>query len=224
MHGTIDQDAVAKLVERMDRTSNATILQSLAWEFSQLSRDVGRLGQRLDALGMLAPAHEAFVDAVAGRDLVAELPRDLPSTLVIDATHDLPAASGFHGVQIDALGLPYRWTGPTREFSFDVLIARDRPARFRLHFASIYADVAEPVLGCFVDGEEVAVETTEAGGNIIAQGTLRARREPGRSILTFLCPAVASPAATGRSQDRRSLGLSFRRLELEGGTSDGAGR
>ncbi len=72
------------------------------------------------------------------------------------------------------------------------------------------------MLACLVDGAPVDLIVKSVIGGFEATGLMPPRKDSGGSVLTFICPAVESPAALGFA-DQRQLGLSFRLLTVETG-------
>ncbi len=121
---------------------------------------------------------------------------------------------GFHELEHDPDGQPFRWTGPDPRFSFEFFINRTTPARFVLRFGPLFTGGSPIGLLCFVDGEPAPVKLQAATTCFEAVGVLPPRRDAGGSVLSFVCPQMGSPASQGLD-DARMLGLLFRRLTVE---------
>ncbi len=194
------------LLQRFDRRSPDTLIRALAKEFVSLHRAHARLTARVAAMETLG--------AVADRLLTgAEAPFDYPKTLRIDAGGSTSELIGFHQLEYDDEGLPYRWTGPERQFSVQMFVSRRTPAAFELSFGKFFADSPVEQLRGFVDGEEVPLMIRFGAQGYEARGEMPPRQQAGCTVLTFLVPVMGSPAASG-STDRRALGLQFAGLSV----------
>jgi hypothetical protein len=201
------EDALAAVLKRIDRTSADSLIQSIAGEFVRLQNANAALEARLAAMESL--------NALADR-LLSDTPTPQPvysSRVDIDAASAFLDAVGFHALELDPKGAAFRWSGPQRQFSFHLFVDRSRPAAFVLSFDGLYAESPVETLRGFVDGEEIALSFGRAGDVIEARGEAPSRSEGGGTTLTFLVPRLASPGDRGLN-DRRQLGLSFRRLVI----------
>ena len=198
----------AAILARFDRSSPDGLLRSIAAEFRRLHEANARLVAQMEAMVALS--------AMADRILAAtgeEFNADLPAALVITADQYLKDSAGLHPIEYDGAGRPYRWTGPTTHFSFQVFIQRRTPSRFTLGFDEFYVPTAPEEFRCFVDGEPTPVTLARLTDHYVASGLISPRADPGGTSLIFACPRTASPQEAGKA-DPRKLGVSFRQLAI----------
>ena len=205
---------IPTILARLDRSAPENLLASLASEFMLLHRGYLSLLARVNALEV----SQTLLDQVAAPRTVAAEP--LPRSVIIDAAFSLATEAGFHAVEYDQQGNQYRWTGPDSTFYFQILIDRSVPARLRLHGMRIYSEIPDQKIRCYVDGWDIEIDQVVVQGGFELQGTLPARHTPGGTAITFVCPALGSPADHGYSDDKRRLGLAFRWLRIEAGDVD----
>lgn len=204
---------VAAVLARFDRSSPEKLLASLATEILRLSQEQADLAARLQAVEHL--------QAAADRLLPAAEAGDLPQAVEIDATHAMLESSGFYPLEFDAAGAAYRWTGPAAQFSLNFFIDRRQGGRFSLSFARFAAKTSPSFMRCLLDGKPAEFTVHEQRGGYEISGVLPAREGGGASVLSFICPATASPAQLGVSADTRQLGLSFQKLVVRAGAETG---
>ena len=206
------EDALAAVLKRIDRTSADSLIHSLAGEILRLQNAQAALEARLAAMESL--------NALADR-LLADPPAPQPAysaRVDIDAASAFLDAVGFHALELDPKGAPFRWSGPQRPFSFHLFVDRSQAATFALSFDGLYAEAPPETLRGFVDGEEIPLSFSQVGDLIEARGDIAVRREAGGTTLSFLVPRLASPGDRGLN-DWRQLGLCFRRLVLAPATT-----
>lgn len=183
-------------------------MHSLAEEFARLHRIIGRLEARLATMEML--------NAVADR-LLAEGERDVappPARSKISAADSFPESAGFYGLEYDEKGRAFRWTGPDRNFWLQLFVDRSAPASFVLSFLDFFSNDPIERLRAFVDGDEVQLSVRRNADGYEAVGPLPMRDDAGGTVLTFVIPSLASPAARERP-DSRMLGMRFLALSVE---------
>jgi hypothetical protein len=188
------------LLPRLDLGSADDLLISLVRELVALRDDPDRL----------AAQAAAMPDGGAG-DLPASA---LVDSAMIDAAYALRTEQGFHGLEYDGSGAPYRWTGPNRAFHFELTVNRTRPLELRLRYSRMYENPKNEFVKCYVDGVEIEAQTVAVGNEFEVLATLPAREGAGVTNLTWMCPRVRSPADLGESTDVRKLGLTFRWLKI----------
>jgi hypothetical protein len=206
------EDALAAVLKRIDRTSADSLIQSIAGEIVRLQSANAVLEARLAAMESL----NALADRLLSEPSSAPQPV-YASRVEIDAASAFLDAVGFHALELDPNGAPFRWSGPQRQFSFHLFVDRSRAAAFTLSFDGLYAEGPVEGLRGFVDGEEIALSFARAE-RVEARGELPIRREGGGTTLTFLAPRLASPGDRGLN-DRRQLGVCFRRLAIAPATT-----
>ena len=190
------------ILQRLDRSSADALVRSLADELARLHRQQAVLTARLAAMESLQTMADRILDAGEGGEVrYAERAR-------IDAAHSFLDTVGFHALEQDENGMPYRWSGPERTFAISIFVDRRRPMAFALCFGRLYSDAPLELLRAFVDGEDAGLSIARLPNRYEARGLLPPREEPGATVLTFVVPEMQSPADGGLA-DERQLGLSF---------------
>jgi hypothetical protein len=201
-----DESAVLR---RFDRSSPDALLKSIAREIVKLQRAQAEIAVKMEVFASLQAVADRMVASGAG---VREV--SYPSRVVIDPAQSFQGSMGFYELEHDPEGQPYRWTGPDPRFSFEFFINRKTPAKFVLRFGPLFSGGSPVGLLCFVDGEPAPIKLQAATTCFEAIGVLPPRQDGGGSVLSFVCPQMASPASQGHD-DARMLGLLFRRLIVE---------
>jgi hypothetical protein len=198
----------AAILARLDRSTPDALLKSIAAEFARLHEDNARLTARIAVMQGLS----AMADRI-GRAESAEFAADYPIALLIDADYSFSGGTGFHEVEYDSVGLPFRWTGPDRRFAFELFVDRREPADFALTFDDFPARRRLDELVAFVDGAPAALRVDRRGDRCFATGALPARADRGGTAIAFLCPQVELLKSPDR-QENRQVGLRFRALAI----------
>ena len=141
----------------------------------------------------------------------------LPQSVLIEADHMLRPHDGFYGVEHTSDGTPFRWTGPSVQFCFNVYVDRSNGADLRLFaLTSIDFEIQRKIV-LIADGETLPVDVKPDSGGFAVTGFLPARTDPGATGLVFVLPAVLTPHG---GADGRSLGLAFGRLTIVARTAE----
>jgi hypothetical protein len=185
------------------------LLKGLADELATLHRIVGELGRSIEQLRIQQnfPGHLFALDA----DGTSTVPR-LPKALDIDAAQLIEPQRGFYGLEYDGDGLPFRWTGPQRHFSFLVNIDRTTPLLVELDALWLIDEAVQRDLTLLVDGQPLPFRLERGGSGYTGRAVLPPGPEQAATNLTFLLPGTAHAGL--ESADRRELGLAFRRLSI----------
>lgn len=184
------------------------LLQGLVDELMtlhQLCGELGRLVQHLQIQQDLS-RHLFILEDVANPVL------RLPTGLDIYAAQLLDPRDGFHGLEYGDDGVPFRWTGPQRHFSFRVNVDRKTPLLVELDVAMLMDEARQRDLQLLVDGNIFAVPLERVGSRHVGRALLPPAERQAMTVLTFVVPTtlrVGSDAA-----DQRELGLAFRRLAI----------
>lgn len=204
------ESSAAAILARLDRSSPDKLLASLAEELALLHRAHQAMLAKIAAL----ETFQAMSDRVL--EPGANAPTELPCSVTVDAAFSLSAENGFYGIEYDAKGIPYRWTGPEAAFYFELLVDRSSTAMLTLRYLKIFGQVSpQNKLRCFVDGQSVTVSTREIDGEFELNAELPLRNANSGSVIMFLCPTSKAPQTAGSPADRRSLGLAFRWLKID---------
>ncbi len=201
---------VRAIVSRVDRSSPEALVNSLEMEIARVTDGYTAMLARVTAIESL---HSVDNRLLVDDDTVESA--ELPKSVLIDAAHSLSGAAGFHALEHDETGAPFRWTGPDPSFAFDFFIDRTHGAHFTLRFIRLYCGSDPSSLRCFVDGTETPLTFTVTLKGVEAAGAIRPRTAAGATIVSFLCSAMSSPAELEATDDDRSLGLAFKSLNVD---------
>jgi hypothetical protein len=141
----------------------------------------------------------------------------LPTTAYLTADCQLGAEDGFHEMEHDDAGRPYRWTGPTCLFGADIVLDRRAPRTLTIDLVSALELSNIEALRAFCGGEELdLVVAPRRSGNIVSlSATLGPKPPGGRTRIWFAVPRVVSPSERDPSSaDGRRLGVAFVALRI----------
>ncbi len=130
---------------------------------------------------------------------------------MIEAGDQLGVEQGFYTAEKTDTGATFNWSGPSPQFSFDVLVDRTHGAELRLEAINFLDYDRQKDVKLFVDGLEVPVSVAKSDPGIVVAGNLPSRAQAGKSYLTFLLPEALPPPG---EEDKRTLGLAFVRLTV----------
>jgi hypothetical protein len=180
------------------------LVRGLIDELNDLRREIAELRREIAALHAYQAKRDRWL--VAGEAVPAA---PLPRLAVIEPDHLLRAEDGFYPTEYTMEGTPFRWTGPTPQFSFDVFVERSQGADVKLQALNCIDYEVQSKVKLLVDGVDVPLEVTPEGSGFVAAGSLP-RNGAGRSTnLLFVLPAVLLPP---ESEDTRLLGIAFGKL------------
>jgi hypothetical protein len=205
----LDTD-IATILARLDRSNPDALLKSIAAELLRLNNVCLGLVARMHAFEITQTISDQIASSVEGKTFAA-----LPPAVVIEAAFSLSAEAGFHHLEYDSRGVPFRWTGPEPVFFVEVLVDRTAPATMRMRYSQIYSLEGGYAVQCFVDGEEIETSLMEVDGEYEVHGLLPARELVGGTVVSFVSPSVATPSLITQSQDGRQVGLAFRWLRID---------
>lgn len=189
------------------------LVKGLVEEITGLNRDLAALKRELAALADYQAARDRWLvldEAEAG---VARLPR----LVVIEPDQLLRPHDGFYGVEHATGNVPFRWTGPSTRFSFDLFIDRTHGADVRLEALNCIDYEIQKALLLMVDGEAAPITVAPREMGFVASARLPARAGGQATNLVFVLPAVLVPP---ESVDRRELGIAFGRLAAVARTAE----
>jgi len=205
----LDTD-IATILARLDRSNPDALLKSIAAELLRLNNTCLSLVARMHAFEITQTINDQIASSMEARTFAA-----LPPSVVVEAAFSLAAEAGFHHLEYDPQGVPFRWTGPEPVFFVEVLVDRKAPAIVRMRYSQIYSLEGGYAVQCFVDGEEIETSLVEVDGEYEVHGLLPARDLVGGTVVSFVSPSVATPALIAQSQDGRQVGLAFRWLRID---------
>lgn len=140
----------------------------------------------------------------------------LPSKLRILAESPIGEGAGFHQLEHDPDGVPFRWTGPSSDFSFELGLDRSSNNRAVLRMLK-----AGKVNGAFLERIKVYVDGRPVGCSFslgkmpFIEFQIPKRETTIAGTAIFVECDVWSPVQEEGSQDGRILGLPFVELAIE---------
>jgi hypothetical protein len=158
--------------------------------------------------------------ALRARDvLVCTEDRDessYPNRATVSADFRLAAEDGFYAIEHDHYGRPYRWTGPTTTFGFDLYVSRTSALSATLELLSAPPEVDLAQLRCYCDHREQKLERATQSEMLGLSTVLPPRTGLGKTRLEFEVPRVIRPSEReDGGGDKRLLGVAFVRLSVE---------
>lgn len=199
--------------EIRDELGEHNVLDALARELAAERLALADLGQELAALKREL---EAIKLVQKSRDILLPQARAQYAgrrKAAIEAGMPMPADRGFYGLERDGVGNPFRWTGPTPSFHFDVHLDRTVPLRFVLQMPMWGAEHAN---GLRAASDDMALPLLRRPGNRVLdfEGMLLPRESLGVTRLTFIADHVSTAAAESDEHAARQLGVPFLRLTV----------
>jgi hypothetical protein len=178
-----------------------------AWRTELSSTEIDAVeaicGQFMDQLGYASLAKSADAQKVDASN------QALP--LRIDAASGSLDGTGFHQLETDHDGNPFRWTRSEARFYF--IIDRSVPVKFSAQFGGMASKKGAASIRCFDDGVRIETAVKADADSFQLSGLLPSRSRAGGTTLTFLFPP-ASPAEHGLP-DTRVLGSAFYWLDID---------
>jgi|SRR6185312_8190751 len=184
------------------------LVKGLVEEVSNLHREIVALKRELGALGDYQAMRDRWLEVDGAT--VARAAR-LPTVVTVEADHLLPARDGFYTMEYTDVGRPFRWTGPSAQFSFDVFIDRRAGVDLKLEALSCIDFEQQKDVMLVVDGAPVPVDLVPAGTGFDLTAQLPPRDDARSSNIVFVLPAALTPPG---GHDPRPMGLAFSRLSL----------
>ena len=189
------------------RINESTPLDSLVAELARQQVQIEELELQLRAMR----AQQVVRDVLLPQAIVTYKG---VSVAHVDAGMPLDARRGFYSLEYDGRGRPFRWTGPSPSFYFDIHLDRSAPLQFTLSLASGLGEASDEVRA-FCDGAELVCQRHDLSDATEWTGILYPREALGLTRLTFLPRQMFSPAASGGDEaDLRTLGVVFRELHV----------
>ncbi len=190
------------------------LVRGLIDEIADLHRGLGELKRELGALSDYQSMRDRWLSVGGQTSRVVRLPR----LAVVDPSQPMRTADGFYPLEQTGGGIPFRWTGPSAQFSFNVFVDRSHGADLRLETINCMDAGLQKNLGLLVDGESVPLELTMTEAAFTVNAALPAHDDGRSTNLVFVLPAVLSPL---ESADTRLLGVAFTRLIVAARTEAG---
>jgi len=196
----MDSNVLNERLAQLADKSGEDLARELSIEFTNLYRELATLKQEISALA---------------KDRAS--PGSPCENVMVEAHETLCSEDGFYSLEQTPAGTPFRWTGPTPEFRFNVLV--DRTAGADLHLvalSSIDFEVQKNVT-LAADGEPIPVNVTTDPPGFSLTAFLPPREGRRVTSLVFSLPAVLAPPG---GNDERLLGIAFSRLFVTARTAD----
>ncbi len=135
-------------------------------------------------------------------------------TITIDAGFPLFSINGFYRSEYDSKGKPFRWTGPTNEFKFEINLNRTAPLIFELEL--LPGGFSKPdKIRCLVDDIEIPTVVERSDTSITHRGVIPETEEIGLTSIMFVCEEMYVPSEKDPNfSDTRRLGVVFRELRI----------
>lgn len=194
------------------------LVRGLVEEVTSLHHEIAALRRELGALADYQSMRDRWLSIDGATTRTARMPQ----TVVVEPDQLLRPRDGFYSMEYTNDGTPFRWTGPTAQFSFDIFIDRAHGAHLRLEALSCIDFEAQKSVMLLVDGAVVPSELVPAGNGFDITAELPARGETRSTNLVFVLPAVLPPEGAAGG-DNRLLGLAFGRLTVAANSAERTG-
>jgi hypothetical protein len=172
----------------------------------QLCNELGRLIQQLQI-------QQSFSGHLFALEDASNAGARLPTQLHIYAAQLLEPQEGFYSLEYEDDGVPFRWTGPQRHFSFRVNIDRQMPLVIELEVRWLMDEPRQRDLNLLVDGHIFPFRLMPGGPGFIGRTVLPATDRQAMTNLTFVVPATVRLGFG--AADQRELGIAFRKLAIQ---------
>ncbi|MEK8030650.1 hypothetical protein AACH06_07405 [Ideonella sp. DXS29W] len=199
--------------EIRDELGEHNVLDALARELAvsrlalaEVSAELAEVRKEMEAIRLIQRSRDILLPQAklqyAGRRQAA-----------IEASMPMPAERGFYALERDGVGNPFRWTGPTRSFHFDLHLDRTVPLRFVLQMPLWGSEHAQ---GLRASCDEVSLPLLRRPGHRVLdfEGVLLPREVLGLTRLTFLSERVSTVTSNEDEGASRQLGVPFLRLSV----------
>ena len=183
------------------------LVQGLIAEVTNLRHEIAAVKRDLAALSDYQASRDRLLALDAAQAAVARLPR----FVVIEPDQLLRPQDGFYGVEHTTDNIPFRWTGPSTQFSFNLFIDRSHGADLRLDALNCIDFGLQGKIRLVADGEPILVTVKPHESGFVVLAHLPERSGTSNTNLVFLLPAVLVPP---RSTDERKLGIAFGHLSV----------
>ena len=214
-HPMADESDLETRFQQLLARRGQDLVRGLIDEISDLHREIADLRRELSALSDYQSMRDRWLSLEEDAPRIVRFPR----LVAIEPGQPMRTADGFYPAEISGGGIPFRWTGPSAQFSFNLFIDRTRGADLRLETINCMDVVVQKNMALLVDGESVPVEVTVDEMAFTATAALPARADGRSTNLVFILPCVIAPLD---SHDSRQLGVAFRQLVVAARSETGA--
>lgn len=181
------------------------LVKSLVEELGNLNRELAGLKRELAALTDYQAARDHWLALEDASLRVARLPK----LVVIEPDQAMRVQDGFYPIEYTASGTPFRWTGPSVKFCFDIYIDRAHGADIRLDVLNCIDFEVQKNLTLLADAETIPLDVVPDESGFVATAYLPPRSGGRGTSLAFILPATLQPP---ESSDTRKLGVAFGRF------------
>jgi hypothetical protein len=200
--------AAADIWQALRSKRGPELVKGLVDELAALHQLYGEIGRSIQQLQI----QRNFTEHLLALEDVSNCGPRPPAQLDIYAAQLLEPQEGFHGLEYDDNGVPFRWTGPQRHFSFRVSIDREMPLAVELDVMCMMEEQRQRDLNLLVDGSLFPCRLQREGSGYVGRALLPAAAGQATATLTFIVPATLRPDPATR--DQRELGVAFRKLAI----------
>lgn len=138
------------------------------------------------------------------------------SQVTIDAAFNLTAEQGFYDIEYNQSGVPFRWTGPSNIFYFELLLDRSEARELILKLGASLNEENLDTLRCLIDDQEILLKKEKKGGPYYFKGIVPKRTAIGWTRISFIVPhPVKISEINPESEDSRALGVAFSDLTIK---------
>jgi hypothetical protein len=191
------------------------LVRGLIDEISDLHREIAGLRRELSALADYQSMRDRWLPLEEGAPRRLRFPR----LVTVEPAQPMRIADGFYPAETSGGGIPFRWTGPSAQFTFNLFVERANGADLRLETINCMDATMQKNMSLLVDGESVPVEVAVDEMAFTVTAALPARDDGRSTNLVFILPCVIAPLD---SHDDRQLGVAFRLLTVAARGENGA--
>jgi hypothetical protein len=182
------------------------LISLICQRISTLETNANRLLANIEVLDAIKRLR-ADLDVDFSSPMNENSPILYPSRISADMLID--AADGFYPLEWTPNGLPYRWTGPKREFRFAFRVNRSLDASFQLTCIAVHGGVGPESVTARVDGRFVQTSVRHVPEGFQILGPIE-KKPSSRSVeIVFEMPTMSIASES----DSRLIGLAFTALD-----------
>lgn len=125
-----------------------------------------------------------------------------------------PPVSGFYALETEGSGRHFRWTGPFRDFAFDLALDRSVGWNGTLHVLGAMNNAQVDGMVLYADANRLPLHVSADDDGYHLAFTLPPQKGGHAVRLTFSLPGVLRPCDVGQGSDERALGIRFHALDM----------
>ncbi len=192
----------------LDALANELAIQRV--EMDEFRAQLAGLSNELEVLRTVQRARDIILPG-------ARADYALRQSITMDATAPVAPGTGLHMLEKDGKGTPFRWSGPSPSFQFDLHLDRSKEAVFALHIALWGRERAANLL-CTGDDVDIPLASEVGPRALMLTGVLPARETLGVTTLRFTVDAMHTPSVA-EGEVPRPLGVPVLRLTAQASTT-----